>query len=289
MKNNAKITIIIIVLIITLIILGNSTVIIKENEYGLIKKFSKVERIYDKANIYFKIPFIESVETLPKQIVLYDLPVSDVLTKDKKAMVVDNYVLWKIVDPLKFVKTLNTIAEAERRLDTEVYNALKNSIGQLTQTEVIEGRDGALDKQISDIVAPSLEVYGIKIVKNQTKRLDLPSDNKSSVYTRMISERSQIAAGYLAEGNEEAQKIRNSTDREISAIISNSNATAAEIIAQGESEYMKILAEAYSGKERSEFYEYIRSLDAIKISLKGKNKTLFLPIDSPLTKILLGE
>jgi len=223
------------------------------------------------------------------QILLYDLPASDVLTKDKKAMVIDDYVLWQISDPLKFIKTLNTTAEAERRIDAVVYNAMKDSIGKLNQTEVIIGRNGVLDDEIVKIIGPSLKDYGLKIVQNEIKRLDLPSDNKNAVYTRMISERSQIAAGYSAEGKEEAQKIINSTDKEISIIISQANAKAAETIGEGESQYMKVLSSAYAGKSRTDFYEYIQSLDAIKLSLTGKNKTLFLPIDSPLTKILLGK
>jgi len=271
------------------IALSSSIVIVQENQYVLVKQFNKVGRIIDTSGLKMKIPFIQSTDNLPKEILLYDLPSSDVLTKDKKAMVIDSYVLWKISDPLKFVQTLSTVAEAERRIDSSIYNAMKNSIGQLNQDEVIAGRDSVLNKEILELIGPSLNEYGIEIIENEFKRLDLPKDNKNAVYTRMISERSQIAAGYSAEGKEEAQKIINTTDREVSIIISTANAKAAETLAQGESEYMRILAGAYAGAERSEFYEYMRSLDAIKISLTGDNKTLFLPIDSPLTKILLGE
>jgi len=288
-KLNKNPIFILILLVIGILLFFNSIVVVQENEYGLVKQFNKVNRIISSAGINVKIPFIQTVDKLPKQILLYDLPASDVLTKDKKAMVIDDYVLWQISDPLKFIKTLNTTAEAERRIDAVVYNAMKDSIGKLNQTEVIIGRNGVLDDEIVKIIGPSLKDYGLKIVQNEIKRLDLPSDNKNAVYTRMISERSQIAAGYSAEGKEEAQKIINSTDKEISIIISQANAKAAETIGEGESQYMKVLSSAYAGKSRTDFYEYIRSLDAIKLSLTGKNKTLFLPIDSPLTKILLGK
>ena len=141
---------------------------------------------------------------------------------------------------------------------------------------------------IVEKVQPAFNEYGIEIIDNEIKRLDLPSENKAAVYSRMISERNQIAAEYIAEGNEESQKIINSANKDIAVIVSEAEATAEQIRATGESEYMRIISEAYNSAERSEFYEFIRSLDALKITMKGE-KTLFLPIDSPLTSLFIGE
>ena len=182
-----------------------------------------------------------------------------------------------------------TVAEAERRIDTVVYNALKNAIGRLDQAELIEERGGSLRNEILTTIAPSFAEYGVVIIKNEIKRLDLPEDNKNAVYTRMISERDQIAAKFNAEGREESQIIRNETNREVTIMISEAEATAAQLRAEGEREYMRVLSDAFTGADRVEFYEYIRSLDALKITMKGGNKTLFLPIDSPIAKIFLGE
>ena len=280
-----KTIIIVTSLILILIILTSFTVVTYENEYKLIKQFGKVNR-----GISFKLPFIENVDTLPKNIILYDLATSDVITKDKKAMVADSYVLWKITDPLKFAQSLSSsISNAESRIDTVVYNALKTIIGSQTQNDIISSRNGTLSSDIMDIVSSPMQEYGITILSVETKRLDLPNDNKTAVFNRMISERAQIAAGYIAEGEEESQKIQNSTNKEIQISISQAKAQAETLVAEGEAEYMKILSEAYSSAERKDFYEFIRSLDAVKASLIGNNKTLMLPLDSPLTKIFLGQ
>lgn len=275
-----------IIFIIVILVLVSSAVIVYENEYVLIKQFGKVERVIDKSGLSFKIPFIESAESLPKNILIYDVQSSDVITSDKKTMVVDSYVLWKITEPVNFIQTLVTVNNAEARIDTIVYNAIKTVIGGQTQQEVINGRDGELNKQLAD--ATSMEEYGIELIAVEIKRLDLPDENKSAVYERMISERNQIAASYQAEGEEDAQKIKNQTDKEVAIILSEAEVTAAKTIAEGEAEYMRILQEAYSTPERQEFYSYIRSLEALKISM-DENKTLILPADTPLTDVLLGE
>ena len=170
-------------------------------------------------------------------------------------------------------QTLNSsIRNAESRIDTVVYNAIKNVISSLSQNDVISGRDGELTSAIMQ--------KGV-----ETKQLDLPSDNKAAVYERMISERDKIAATYIAEGNSEAQIIRNTTDKEISISLSSAQAEAEKIKAEGEAEYMRILSSAYADQSRSEFYSFVRALDAAKSSLTGGNKTLILPGDSPIAQI----
>ncbi|NLK27440.1 MAG: protease modulator HflC [Clostridiales bacterium] len=275
-----------IIFIGAIFLLMNSMVITREDEYTLIKRFNKIERVIDQAGLSFKTPFVETTDSLPKNIKFYDMPESDVITMDKKTMVSDSYVLWKISDPIRFAQTLNSsVALAETRIDTTVYNAMKNVISSLSQNDVISGRDGELDQAYMDNIGNTMENYGIELISVETKHLDLPSDNKNAVFERMISERAQMAATYTAEGESEAQIIRNSTDREVAISVSNAKTQAAKIIAEGEAEYMRILSEAYSNPERSEFYTYIRSLEAAKSSLTGKEKTLILSKDSPITQI----
>lgn len=280
----------IILIVVLTIAFFSCTVITHENEYSLIKQFGKVSNIIETSGIAFRVPVLESVSKLPKQILLYDLAASDVITSDKKAMVVDSYVLWRIKDPLKFAQTLNSsVGNAESRLDNIVYNSLKTTISSQTQNDLILSRDGKLDTDVLIAVSEIMKEYGVEILSVETKRFDLPSDNKTAVFNRMISERNQIAASYVAEGNEESEKIKNSTNKEITILVSESQAQSETIRAEGEAEYMKILSEAYKTTDRKDFYEFIRSLDAIKIALKGNNKTIILPINSPLTSILLGE
>ena len=268
----------------------SSIVVTYDNEYKLIRQFGKIDRVISESGISFKIPFIEAVDTVPRNILLYDLPSSEVITKDKKTMVADTYALWKITDPLKFAKTLsNSTSNAESRINTSIYNSLKTVIGSMTQAEVISARDGDLGETIMESINNSMKSYGIELVSVETKRLDLPSDNKTAVYERMISEREQMAAQYKAEGDSESQIIKNQTDKEVSIMLSEAEATAEATIAEGEAEYMKTLSKAYASKEKSEFYSFVRSLDAAKASLTGDNNTLILSEDSPIAQIFLGK
>ncbi len=269
--------------------LGNSIVVTRENEYKLVREFGRVSRVISQAGLSFKIPFVQTADSLPKEILLYDLAASDVITMDKKTMMSDSYVLWQITDPLKFAQTLNSsIANAEGRIDTIVYNSIKNVISSMSQNDVISGRDGELSQAIMDNIGTSMEQYGIELLAVETKQLDLPADNKAAVYERMISERDKIAATYQAEGQAEAKVIQNTTDREIAISISNAQAEAAAVTAEGEAEYMRILAEAYNTPERAEFYGFIRSLDAARVSI-GSGDTLILPGDSPIASIFMGQ
>ncbi len=264
--------------------------ITEQDEYKLIRQFGKISRVISEPGIGIKIPFLQSAETLPKQTLLYDLSPSDVITKDKKTMISDSYVLWEISDPLKFAQTLNSSIESgESRINNAVYNAIKNAISSMSQDEVITSRDGELAEEVLGAVEDNMEQYGINILMFDTKQLDLPDDNKEAVYERMISERDNIAATYTAEGNSEAKVIRNKTDKEIAIQISEAEMQAEILRAEGEQEYMKILAEAYTEDGRKDFYSYIRSLEALEKSMTGEKKTIVLSSDSPIAQIFYGE
>ena len=268
---------------------GMSLTVTRQNEYKLVRQFGKVQRVIDQPGLSLKIPFIETTATLPKQTLLYDLAPSDVITRDKKTMITDSYVIWKISDPLKVARTLNSsIENGESRINTAVYNATKNAISSMSQDEVITSRDGELSAMVMDAVDDNMEQYGISVMLFETKQLDLPDDNKEAVYERMISERDNIAATYTAEGSSEAKVIRNTTDKEVAIQISEAEKQAEILEAEGEQEYMRILSEAYGEEGRTEFYSFVRSLDALRNSMKGENKTVILSSDSPIAQIFDG-
>ena len=208
-------------------------------------------------------------------------------------MCVDCYVLWSITDPQQFYRALGTTEMAEVRLDAITYNALKTAMGTLAQDDIINMEDGAerneIYESIADTVNEQAKVYGICVEDVKIKQFDLPDSNLNAVYNRMISDRNKIAAGYAAEGEKEAAIIRNDTDREVNIKISDAEARAAETVAQGEAEYMRLLAAAFDTPEEREFYEFILALDALEASLVGEDKTIILDADSPLAKILLGQ
>lgn len=281
---------IIVVVLAALICLGSSVYVVRENEYKLVRQFGKVNYVVDDAGLHFKVPFIQSADSLPKQVLVFDLAASDVITKDKKTMITDSYVLWKITDPLKFAQSLNSsITNAESRINTVVYNSTKNVISSMSQDEVITSRDEELMEAILKNIGGNMDAYGITLLAVETKKLDLPTDNKEAVYERMISERDNIAATYKAEGNSEAQVIRNTTDKDIAIMLSEAQKQAEILKAEGEAEYMRILQEAYADESRSDFYAFVRSLDAARASMTGDNKTLILSEDSPITQIFYGN
>lgn len=286
MKKNFGRIIITIILLLLLFVGVNSAFVIKENQYGIVKEFGKIEKVISEPGLYFKIPFINEVDTVSRELLIYDIAKSDVITKDKKSMIVDCFVLWRISDPKTFAQSLNTsIANAEGRIDVAVYNAIKNVISSMTQADIIAARGQELTDYIMSNVSSSITEYGINIATVEIKLLDLPEDNKDAVFERMISERENIAATYTAEGNSEAQVIRNTTDKEAQLMISEAEKQAEILKAEGEAEYMRIMSEAYNDELKADFYSFIRSLDALKNSLNGEDKTVILDKDSPIVQI----
>ncbi len=285
MKNKLFITVVIVV-IATAIVAFSAMVQVYEDESVCIKRFEQVITVYEDAGLKFKMPFVDTSISVVKNAMTYDLNPSDVLTVDKKSMTVSSYCVWRIDDPLKFLQTIGNYTEAERRLDASVYNSVKTLISSMSQMDVISSRGGQLDEQITTSVREQMLYYGLNVMDIQIKQFDLPSVNKDAVYSRMVSERQQMAAQYTAEGKEEAEKLRNTADKEKALLISEATAKAEQLKAEGESEYMRILTDAFKGQERAEFYKYIRSLDALNATMKG-NKTIILPMDSELTKWFL--
>ena len=290
MKKTGKRIIVIVVLLLIVVLLQGSMVSTYNDEYKLVLQFGKVVRVVETPGLSFKIPFLQTTQSIPNYEMIYDLIPSEVNTRDKKVMVTDSFALWSVTDPLAYLSRLGANkANAESRISVVVYNAVKNVISSTDQADVISGRDGKLAEMITEKIGSSLDSYGIKVKKVETKLLDLPDSNKEAVYQRMISERQNIAAGYIADGEYQSNVIKNSTDKEVSIIISEAQAQAEKIRAEGEAEYMRILSGAYNDESKADYYNYIRSLDALKASLKGDNKTIILDENSELAKILRGN
>ena len=257
-----------------LVLLGSSLVVTYPNEYKLIRQFGEIVRVEENPGVSLKVPFIQNSSSIPKALQIYDIPQSDVITKDKKSMIADAFVLWKISDPVLFTRHLNgQVAQAQSRISASVFSSLKSVISNMDQAEIIENRNGKLAQDISNNIGNSLDGYGIKVLAVETKSLDMPDDNKQSVYERMISERNNIAASYTAQGNSSAQKIKNDTTKEVSVMKSKAKAEAEKIKAEGEAQYMQILSQAYNDESKADFYNFVRSLDAAKASLKNGNNT----------------
>ena len=280
-----------IVVIAAIVVFSSSLYTVNYKDVVLIQQFGRVVAIQNEPGLHLKTPFVQSTIAIYDGNRIYDIPQSDVITRDKKSMIADDYVIWTVKDVMKYYQTLGGVsARAEERIDAAVYNATKNTISSMTQDEVIAARGIELTKLNTAESNTDMAGYGIEILTAEIKALDLPDDNKEAVYERMISERGNIAAGYKAKGEAEAQKIRNETDKNVKITIADANKKAETLLAEGESEYMKILSDAYNNEEKSEFYNYLRSLDAINASLgDNNNNTLILDKDSEQASILYGR
>ncbi|MBQ7229417.1 MAG: protease modulator HflC [Oscillospiraceae bacterium] len=288
---NKKI-IIAIIAVVVVMLLANSMYTVAENQYACTVRFSKIESVTDEAGLHFKVPFLDSIKYFTKATQLYDIPPSEVLTSDKQNMTVDCYILWSISDPKLFYQALGSTGVAEDRLDNLTYNELKTTMSTLAQADIINMEDGALRNNIYESIATDVnagaQAYGICVEDVKIKQFDLPESNLNAVYSRMISERNQIAEKYTADGNYEASIIRNDVDKQVNITVSNAQAEAAQLVAEGEAEYMRLLAEAYDSADKKDFYEFTLALDALKQSLTGSEKTVILDANSELAQILMG-
>ena len=292
LTNMKKKIVLVIVLVLLAILAVNSFFTVRENQYACTVRFSQIIDTTAEAGLHFKVPFLDSVRYFSKATQFYDIPPSEVLTSDKQNMTVDCYILWSISDPKLFYQTLSTTVRAEERLDAITYSALKTDMGTLAQSDIINMNDGAERNAIYEKIAREVDSaaasYGIRVEDVKIKQFDLPESNLNAVYGRMISERNQMAEKYTADGNYEASIIRNDVDKQVNIMVSDANAEAAKLEAEGEGEYMRLLAEAYDTPEKKEFYEFTLALEALKASLNGDEKTVILDANSELAKILMG-
>ena len=283
----------ILLILLAVLVISGSFFTVREDEYACTVRFSKIISTTGEAGLHFKVPFVDSVKYFTKATQLYDIPPSEVLTSDKQNMTVDCYILWSIDDPKLFYQRLGTTGNAEQRLDALTYNELKTVMGTLAQADIVNMEDGAKRNDIYNSIATDVDnlarTYGIRVEDVKIKQFDLPESNLNAVYNRMISERNQIAEKYTADGNYEASIIRNDVDRQVNIMVSDAQAEAAKREAEGEQEYMRLLAEAYDSKDKQEFYEFTLALDALKSSLNGNDKTVILDANSDLAKILMGS
>jgi membrane protease subunit HflC len=279
------------VLIIAIISLASSLYTVREGEFAYITQFGAIKRTETAPGLKLKIPFVEDVNRLTSRQMIYNVNPSEVLTADKKAMIVDSYSIWRIKDVTTFIRTVGNINEMQKRIDASTYSVIKNMMGSLMQSEIItDGESGrnTLNQQITDQVAANLVGYGVDVMTVEIKRYDLPSDNTAAVFDRMISERAQMAESFKAEGEYEAAKIRNETDKDIGILLGEARAQAHKLQGEGEEQYMRILKELYQDEAKADFYLFVRELDALKETLQG-DKTIILGSDSPLVKILNNE
>lgn len=290
-KKNKGLIVTLIVCIFALLIIINNLFILKPNEYAIVRQFGEIVKVIDYEGLHMKMPFTQSKTILPKSILLYDVPPSEINTLDKKRIVVDYYALWQITDPIAMIESLRTLEGAELRLSNIIYSNVRNELGKLEYGNIINPSDnnrGGVDQivqdQINEILATNNN--GIRVIDMQMKRIDLPLSNEESVYKRMISERESKAQEYLSQGDAEARKIRAEVDREVEEIVAKAKSEAELIVAKGEGEAAKIYNDIYG--QDSEFFALYTTLESYKKTINGET-VILLPLESPYLKYLKGQ
>lgn len=263
-------------------------VVVSETEMVILTRFGKPTRVLRDAGLYAKWP-VDRAMRFDKRVSIYDPRPSEFLTRDKKNLVVDSAVCWRIADPLRFLETVGDQVGAELRLHDIVWAALAAEIGQVAledlvaidpgQVKVASVVDGVREKAAT----ASAERLGIEVVDVQLKRVNFPEQNKQSVFARMRAERDRIAKEYRAQGREMAIGIQAQADKEREVILATAYEQAEKLRGQGDAEATRIYGEAYSRDPR--FYRFVRTLETYR-KILDENTTVILSSDSELLRLL---
>jgi len=273
-----------ILVVLVVLVFFTTVFIVDETEQVVVLAFGKPVKTITKPGLNFKLPApLQVAVTFDKRLLEYDVPPEEVLSMDKKTLIMDNYVRWKIVDPLLFLQTVQAIPTAKTRLDDIVYSELRQELGTHDMVEIItETRDLIMDK-VTAASNEESEKYGIEVIDVRIRRVDLPSENEASIYARMEAERNRKANMFRSEGEEEAQKIRAKTERDKTVILADAYKVSQEIRGEGEAKALEIYANSFS--KDAKFYEFLRTLETYE-KVIDKKTTLVLPSDSKLFKEL---
>lgn len=273
-----------IVLIVVILILANmSLFIVDETKQAIVLQLGKPIRTIKEPGLNWKLPFIQNVLFFEDRLLVYDAAPTEIITKDKKTLIVDNYARWKIIDPLKFLQTVRDLNGAQARLDDIIYSELRVDLGLFDMSEIVSEKREGIMKRVTEISNEKAKIYGIEIVDVRIKRVDLPPENEKFIFERMRAERERIALQYRAEGQEESAKIIAETEREKTVILAEAYKTAQVLKGEGEAESIKIYAESFN--QDPEFYKFYRTLEAYRLTFKDKT-TVLLSTDNEFLKYL---
>ena len=276
---NARSAILVALVFGVVLLLQQSLFVVQQTQQALVIQLGHpLDKVY-RPGLHIKLPFIQKVVYFDARILDYDARPAEALTSDLKSMVLDNYARWKIVDPLRFYRTMRTEANAQARLDAVIYSQIRAHIGRHTLTEVVNDERTAIMDSVTAKASEQMKEFGIKLVDVRIKRTDLPAENQRAIFDRMRAERERQATQYRSEGVEESTKIRSTADKERALILAEANKKSQVLRGEGDAEAARIYAEAFS--RSPEFFSFQRGLEALRKSL-GENTRMILTPDSPL-------
>ena len=270
------------ILVLVALFALSTMIMVDETEQIVILQFGKPIRTIKEPGLNWKFPApFQTSNSFEKRLLEYDVPPEEILSKDKKSLIIDNYVRWRIVDPLLFLQTVRAVPTAKTRLDDIVYSELRQELGTHDMVEIITETRELIMEKVTKASNEETSKYGIEVIDVRIRRVDLPRENEASIYARMEAERKRQANKFRSEGEEEAQKIRAATDRDKTVILAEAYKKAQQIRGEGEAIALDIYASSYS--KDPDFYEFTRTLEIYE-KVIDKKTTLVLPGDSKLFK-----
>ena len=272
-----------VVFFLCLVTASQTVYVVDQTETAIVLQLGKPVAGPMAPGLHVKIPFIQNVVYFDARLLEYDAKAAEVLTLDKKNLVVDNYARWRITDPLLFYRTLRTVGRANARLDDIIYAELRVALGQYTLLDVVSEKRavimGEVMKKSSQLLAP----YGLEVVDVRIKRTDLPPENAHAIYGRMKAERERQAKLYRSEGWEEMEKIKSGADKDRAILLAEAERQAEVLRGQGDAEAASVWAEAVN--KSPEFFGFTRSLEAYQKSF-ARNSRIFLTPENPFLKYM---
>jgi membrane protease subunit HflC len=266
---------VLILAVLGLIALFQSMYTVDETEIAIVLQLGKPVGEPKQPGLQFKKPFVQNVLFFDHRVLEYDAAPAELLTKDKKTMIVDNYTKWRIKDPLQFYRTVRTLAAAQARLDDIVYSQIRERLGRYTLTEIVSEERAKIMTEVTTKASTLIAEYGIEVVDVRIKRTDLPPENERAIFGRMRAERERQAKQYRSEGSEESSKIRSLAERERTIILAEAERKSAVLQGQGDAEATRIYAEALN--QSPDFFSFKRSLEAYEKSFEDNTSMVLTP------------
>ena len=261
--------------ILAVVILSSTIFVVDQTQQAMILELGKYKREIKTPGIKYRVPFLQQVTIFDLRLLEYDAEPSEIITQDKKNLIVDNYTRWRITDPLKYFQSVRNEAGARARLDDIIYSNVRQELGRYTLTQIVsEDRSKIMDK-ITELSNQQALAYGIQVLDVRIKRADLPPENEKAVFGRMQAERQRQAKQYRSEGDEEAQRIRAGAEKEKSVILAEAYRQAQINRGEGDARATRIYAEAYN--RDPQFFALTRSLESYQKSLKEKTTIILDP------------
>ncbi len=269
---------------VTFLLVMSAFFVVDQTAVAIVIELGKPVRTLTAPGLHMKIPFMQDVIIFDNRVRHYEASTREIITRDKKTLVVDNFAKWRIIDPLKFYQSVRDESGAQSRLDDIIYSELRVDLGTKDLTEIVSGARAEIMEIVTKASTAKAAEYGLAVLDVRIKRAELPVENEKAVYARMQAEREREAKRYRSEGEEEAQKIRSKSEKEREILLAEAYKTAQETMGKGDATAFRVYAEAYS--QDPGFFEFTRSMEAYKKSMQGTNTTLITSSDTEFLKYL---